>query len=335
VALLGILLFNLFFTPGFFRLSIVDGHLYGNLIDILNRAAPLMLMALGLTLVIATGGIDLSVGAIVAISAAVATVMINPMLGRELQRASDLTQDITKTPLPVLILAALAVSILCGLWNGLLVSRFNIQPMVATLVLMVAGRGIAQLVVNGTIITVYYTPYHFIGNGYLLGIPFPLYIVAIVFVLLWLLTRRTAIGVFIEAVGVNARAAQYSGISGKNIKLLVYTICGLTAGIAGLILSSNIKSADANTIGLYTELDAILAVVIGGTLMSGGRFSLLASMLGALVIQTTTTTMYALGVPAMAATAVKALVVLLVILLYSEQFKGFLTRLFEGKGAQA
>jgi simple sugar transport system permease protein len=203
------------------------------------------------------------------------------------------------------------------------------------LVLMVAGRGIAQLITGGQIITVYFTPYFFIGNGYLAGVPFTLFIVAAVFLIAWLLTRKTAVGMFVESVGINARSSFYSGISEKNIKLLVYTVSGLCAGVAGLIISSNIKSADANNAGLGFELDAILAVVIGGTLMSGGRFSLLASIIGALVIQSMTTTMYAIGVPAMAAQAVKALVVLAVILLYSQQVRDGLSGLMERKGARS
>ena len=244
----------------------------------------------------------------------------------------ELIKDVTYTPLWLCIAAALGVSTLCGLWNGLLVSWARIQPMVATLVLMVAGRGIAQLISNGQIITVYYSKYYFIGNGYLLGLPFPLFIVAFVYLIAWLAARRTAFGLFVESVGINDRSSLLSGINEKNIKLVVYTFCGFCAGVAGLIYSANVKSADANNAGWASELDAILAVVIGGTLMSGGRFSLLASVIGALVIQSTTTTMYAVGVPAMAASAIKALVVLIVILLYSEQTKSVLGRFFEGKG---
>lgn len=335
VALALIMLFNAFFTPGFFKLEIIDNHLYGNLIDILNRGSVLMLLAIGMTMVIATGGVDLSVGAVIAISAAVATVLINPALARGLMMSEELLADRTNTPLWLLILAALAVATFCGLWNGLLVSRAKIQPMVATLVLMVAGRGIAQLITNGQIITVYYTPYFFIGNGYVpyTGLPFTLFIVIAVYLFAWLMTRRTAIGLFVESVGINSKSSFISGINEKNIKLLAYTFCGFCAGIAGLIVSSNVKSADANNAGLNTELDAILAVVIGGTLMSGGRFSLMGSIIGALFMQATTTTMYALGVPAMAATAIKALVVLFVIILYSEPVKMGLTKLFEKKGA--
>ncbi len=335
VALFLLLLFNAFFTPGFFDLEIKEGHLYGHIIDILNRGSVYMLLAIGMTMVIATGGVDLSVGAVIAISACVATVLINPALATKLVTSDKLVENVTNTPMWLLILAALAASIVCGLWNGLLVSRFNIQPMVATLVLMVAGRGIAQLITNGQIITVYYKPYYFIGNGYLLGLPFPLYITAVVYLFAWFMTRRTAIGLFVESVGINARSSFVSGINEKNIKLMVYTFSGFCAGVAGLIVSSNVKSADANNAGLTTELDAILAVVIGGTLMTGGRFSLMGSVIGALIIQTTTTTMYALGVPAMAATAVKALVVLIVILLYSEQVRVGMTKIFEKKGARA
>jgi galactofuranose transport system permease protein len=335
LALALIMLFNLIFTPNFYNIEIKDGHLSGFLIDILNRGSILMLVAIGMTMVIATGGVDLSVGAVVAISAATATVLINPALANQLISSEELIQDVTRTPLWLCVLAALTVSTICGIWNGLLVSRARIQPMVATLVLMVAGRGIAQLITNGQIITVYYSPYFFIGNGYLLGLPFSLYIVAIVFLIVWLFARRTAFGLFVESVGINARSSFFSGINEQNIKLIVYTLCGFCAGVAGLIYSSNVKSADANNAGLDLELDAILAVVIGGTLMSGGRFSLLASVIGALFIQSVTTTMYAVGVPAMAAMAIKGVVVLIVVLLYSDQTKNVLTHMIERVGVRS
>jgi ribose/xylose/arabinose/galactoside ABC-type transport system permease subunit len=323
VALALVMGFNLLFTPNFFRLEIKDGHLFGSLVDVLNRGAPLMLMAIGLTAVIATAGVDLSVGAVAAICAAVATRLVGNVT------------DVTATPLPVVILVTLAVAILCGLWNGLLVSRANIQPMVATLVLMVAGRGIAQLITDGQIITVYYPPFFYFGAGYLLGLPFTLFIVAAIFLFAWLMTRRTAIGLFVESVGTNASASFFSGVNEKNVKLVAYIFCSFCAGIAGIIISSNVKSADANNVGLFMELDAILAVVIGGTLMSGGRFSLAGSVLGALLIQSVTTTIYAFGVPPEVVLVVKSLVVLFVVLLYSEPMKVALDRLARRKGAQA
>ena len=334
VALALIFIFDAIFAPTFFKIGILDGHLYGNLIDVLNDGAPLALVAIGMTLVIATGGVDLSVGAVIAISAAMGAVLINPALGNKLITNDILTKDATNTPLGIIILADLAAGTLCGLWNGLLVSRARIQPMVATLILMVAGRGIAQLITNGQIMTIYYTPYFWFGNGFILGLPVSIYIVAVVLILAWVIVRKTSIGMFIESVGINPKSTYYSGINEKNIKLFAYTFCGFCGAIAGLILSSYVKSADANNIGLNYELDAILAVVIGGTLMAGGRFSLFASVIGAMVIWTFTLTMYTVGVPADALKAAKAVLVLVVILLYSDQVRGLLNRLFERKGTQ-
>lgn len=334
VALALIFVFDAFYAPSFFRIGILDGHLYGNLIDVLNDGAPLALVSIGMTLVIATSGVDLSVGAVIAISAAMGAVLINPALGNQLITNDILTRDATNTPLGIIILANLTAGTLCGLWNGLLVSRARIQPMVATLILMVAGRGIAQLITNGQIMTIYYTPYFWFGNGFIFGLPVSIYLVAVVLLLAWIIVRKTSIGMFIESVGINPKSTHYSGINDKNIKLFAYTFCGFCGAIAGLILSSYVKSADANNIGLLYELDAILAVVIGGTLMAGGRFSLLASVIGAFVIWAFTLTMYTIGVPADALKAAKAILVLVVILLYSEQVRSFLNRISEKKGTQ-
>jgi simple sugar transport system permease protein len=206
--------------------------------------------------------------------------------------------------------------------------------MVATLILMIAGRGIAQLITNGVRIQIFYEPFAFIGQGWII-LPFSLYIVAFVFVIAWVLTRKTAIGLFIEAVGINFRSSFHSGIDEKKIKLLAYTFCGFCAGVAGLIASSNIRTSDANNLGLNFELDAILAVVIGGTLLGlGGRFSLFASVIGALVIQAITISMYSVNVAAFALLAVKGVVVILVILLYSDQVRGFVRRITVQKEAK-
>jgi len=339
VAWVLILIFNAIVSPGFFKLGIIEDpvygkRLYGNLVDIFNNGAPLMLVAIGMTLVIATGGVDLSVGAVIAISAAMGAVLINPALGNELITNEILTRNATNTPLPIIIVANLAAGTLCGLWNGFLVSRVRIQPMVATLILMVAGRGIAQLITNGQIMTIYYTPYFWFGNGFILGLPVSIYIVALVLLLAWVLVRKSAIGLFIESVGINAKSTFYSGINEQNVKLLAYTFCGFCGAIAGLILSSYVHSADGNNNGLNYELDAILAVVMGGTLMTGGRFSMLASVIGAVVIWTFTVTVYSLGVPANALLAAKAVLVLLVILLYSDYSRRLMNRLFERRGSQ-
>ena len=324
-----ILLFDFIFIPGFFSIENRDGDLRGSLIDIFRNGSTVMLLAIGMTLVIATGGVDLSVGATMAIAASVAGILMNPSaLRNEVFFVTD--PNYTYQPLWVVIISALTVATLCGLWNGALVAYMRIQPMVATLILMISGRGIAQLITNGLRVQITYRPYAFIGQGWII-LPFSLYIVAIVLAITWIMTRKTAIGMFIESVGINFRSSYFSGIDEKKIKLLVYTFCGFCAGIAGLVASSNVKTSDANNIGLTTELDAILAVVIGGTSMTGGRFSLLASMVGALVMQAITQSMYAIGVPAFALQAIKAVVVIFVILLYSDQVRGFVRRISASK----
>ena len=320
VVLCLILLFDFIFIPGFFRIENRDGNLYGSVIDILRNGSTVSLLAIGMTLVIATAGVDLSVGAVMAISASVAGILMNPSaLRNEVFFVTD--PYYTFQPLWVVILVPLIVGIICGLWNGALVAYMKIQPMVATLILMSAGRGIAQLITNGLRVQITYRPFAYIGQGWII-LPFSLYIVAFVLLITWLLTRKTSIGMFIESVGINSRSSFFSGISERKIKMLAYTFCGFCAGIAGLVVCSNVRTSDANTIGLYNELDAILAVVIGGTSMSGGRFSLLASVVGALVMQAVTQSMYAIGVPSYALTAIKAIVVIIVILLFSEQVRG-------------
>jgi ribose/xylose/arabinose/galactoside ABC-type transport system permease subunit len=279
-------------VPGFLHLEIKDGRLYGNLVDILHRAAPLMLAALGMTLVIATRGIDVSVGAIVAISGTVACVLA------------------ASHGVAVAFGAALGAALLCGLWNGLLVAGLGLQPIIATLILMVAGRGLAQLLTDGQILTVYEpASFFWLGAGYVLGLPVSFYVVALVAGLTALLMKRTALGLFIQTVGINPVAARLAGVRTAAIVFFVYVYCSLGAGLAGLLISSNIKSADANNAGLLLELDAILAVTLGGGQLNGGKFSLAGSLIGALIIQTLTSAIYALGVPPQVTMVVKAVVV--------------------------
>jgi simple sugar transport system permease protein len=317
LTLLLILAVNASMNPGFWVLRWRDGHLYGSLIDILNRAAPLMLVALGMTLVIATRGIDISVGAVVAISASVAALMIGGTLVIE----NGVAMRVSRFPMPLAIACALLAALACGLWNGLLVAKIGLQPIIATLILMVAGRGIAQLLTGGQIVTVYYAPYFYIGNGYLWGLPFALYLALLVFGLMQLALTHTALGLFIQAIGINPAAARLAGVRERLISVCVYAFCGVTAGIAGLIISSNVKSADGNNAGNLMELDAILAVTLGGTLLTGGRFSLAGSLLGALIIQTLTSTIYSIGVPPEINLVVKASVVFVVMLLQSAEFR--------------
>jgi len=291
-----LLVLNVLFIPHFAHFEVKEGRLFGALIDILHRATPVMLLAIGMTLVIATRGIDLSVGAVMAITGAISAVLLN------------------KAELSVgqIIIAALGVSTAAGLWNGALVGYLGIQPIVATLILMVAGRGLAQLVTNGQIITVDNKTFEYIAAGGLLYLPFTVFIAAGISAVAFFLSRKTVIGTFIEAVGGNETAAMYSGINAALVKLFVYGFSGLCAGVAGLIAASDIKAADASHAGLYLELDAILAVVIGGTLFTGGRFSLLGSIIGALIIQTLTTGILMRGIGVEYTLVVKAVAVLVI-----------------------
>ncbi|MEO8064890.1 MAG: ABC transporter permease [Pseudomonadota bacterium] len=320
LTLLLLLVASSVFNPSFLSLAWRDGHLFGSVIDILNRAAPLMVVSLGMTLVIAVRGLDISVGAVVAIAAAVAALMIGGNFNASGEVAS-------KYPLWLALGAALAIAAACGLWNGLLVVKAGMQPIVATLILMVAGRGIAQLLTGGQIITVYYTPFFKLGNGFLLGLPVALWIAALLFAALHLLLSRTALGLFIRSIGGNPEAARVAGVRSSAITLCVYTFCGFAAGIAGLIISSNVKSADANNAGQLLELDAILAVTLGGTALTGGRFTLAGTVLGALIIQTLTSMIYSLGVPPEVNLVVKAALVFAVMLLQSPEFRALITGL--------
>ena len=310
VTLLLLIVLNAVMNPGFLDIAWRDGHLYGSLIDILNRAAPLALISAGMTLVIAARGLDISVGAVVAIAAAVAAVVIG-----------------STSSLGAAIAAALGVALLCGLWNGALVVGVGMQPIIATLILMVAGRGVAQLITNGQILTIYYAPYDFLGNGFLLGLPFAAVLAGAVIVLLHVLLSATPLGLFIRAIGINPVASRIAGVRARPITVCLYAFCGLMAGLAGLIISSNVKSADANNAGQLLELDAILAVTLGGTALTGGKFNLAGTVLGALIIQTLTSTIYSLGVPPEVNLVFKAALIFVVMLLQSPDFRASLAKI--------
>ena len=308
-ALAVILLFNWMLFPGFFDVSWQNGRFFGSLIDVLNRGAPVAILAVGMTAVIATKGVDLSVGAVMAVAGAVAATLA--------------TQGL---PLPVILAAALATGLACGIWNGFLVAYLGIQPFVATLVLMVAGRGLAQLITEGFIVTFTDPALIFVGTGSFLGFPMPVIIMGVLALATHLFLRRSATGLFIEAIGTNLSAANYAGLRTRFLLLGIYAFCGFCAAIAGVIAAADIRGADANNAGLWLELDAILAVVIGGTSLLGGRFSVLMSVIGAMIIQAMNTGILVSGFPPEFNLIVKSGVIIAILVLQSDRIREVLSR---------
>lgn len=317
VCLIAVLLLNVIKTPDFFNVSIQNGVLYGYIIDVINRASELVILAVGMTLVTAaSGGQDISVGAIMAVAAAVCCQVLS---------GGEVSVTEYASPLILAVVAALLASALCGAFNGFLVAKLNIQPMVATLILYTAGRGIAQLITNGQITYIRVDSYKMAG-GYIgkCPIPTPVFFAVIAVILVAVILKKTALGLYIESVGINGKAARLVGLNSTMIKFLTYVICGVLAGIAGIVASSRIYSADANNIGLNLEMDAILAVALGGNFLGGGKFSLVGSVIGAYTIQALTTTLYAMNVKADQLPVYKAIVVIIIVTLQSEVFKKYI-----------
>ena len=301
--------------PDFFRIeyNATTGMFYGSMVDIINRSSEITIIAMGMTMVIALGGTDISVGALVAVAGAFALKLLR----------WDVTEyptpgDYTIYPFVLVILVPLAVCTLMGLFNGILIGKFKLEPIIATLILMVAGRGIAQIATNGKQFTTGYTPFRFIGQGSLFGLPFPIILAVVICTVVMIFVRRTAFGTFVESVGINPSASRVTGLKSGKIIIIVYTLTGFLSGVAGLIYSSRISSCDSNNAGVNYEMDAILAVVLGGTSMTGGKFSLTGTIIGSLIIRTITTLVYYFGITSESIMAFKAVIILVVIIIQSE-----------------
>lgn len=301
--------------PDFFRIeyNATTGMFYGSIVDIINRSSEITIIAMGMTMVIALGGTDISVGALVAVSGAFALKLLR----------WDVTEyptpgDYTVYPFVLVILVPLVVCTLMGLFNGILIGKFKLEPIIATLILMVAGRGIAQIATNGKQFTTGYTPFRFIGQGSLFGLPFPIILAVVICTVVMIFVRKTAFGTFVESVGINPSASRVTGLKSSKIIIIVYTLTGFLSGVAGLIYSSRISSCDSNNAGVNYEMDAILAVVLGGTSMTGGKFSLAGTIIGSLIIRTITTLVYYFGITSESIMAFKAVIILVVIIIQSE-----------------
>lgn len=328
VCLAAVLLVNVITTPGFFKISLNHGVLYGYIVDVINRASELVVLAVGMTLVTAaSGGQDISVGAVMAVAGAVCCQLLS---------GGEVTTKVFHSPLVLAMLAGVLVAGVCGAFNGFLVAKLNIQPMVATLILFTAGRGIAQLVTKGQITYIRVDEYKMFG-GYIgkCPIPTPIFVAVIVILIVYFVLKKTALGLYIESVGINGTASRLVGLNSTMIKFLTYVICGILAGIAGIVASSRIYSADANNIGLNLEMDAILAVALGGNVLGGGKFSLMGSVIGAYTIQALTTTLYAMNVSADQLPVYKAIVVIIIVTLQSPVFKKFWANLKLKKAPKA
>lgn len=321
-----ILLVGFIMRPDFLSIQLMtlaDGSrvLFGTPIDILNRSAEITIIAMGMTLVIALGGTDISVGALVAVSGATALKFLRWDV---LEYTTP--GDYTVYPFVYVLVVPLLACTLMGLFNGTLIAKLKIQPIIATLILMVAGRGVAQIITNGKQFTTQYSPFKFIGGGSLFSLPFPIIITIAVVAGMIFFVRRTSFGMFVESVGINPSASRVSGLRSDVIIIIVYIITGFLAGVSGLIYSSRISSNDSNNAGLGYEMDAILAVVIGGTSMTGGKFSMMGTVVGSLIIRSITTLVLYFGVVSEAIMAFKALIIAGVIILQSEPVRRAIAR---------
>lgn len=315
VAIIALLALNVIKDPTYLALSINpnNGNLVGNLVDILRQAAPVMMIAIGMSLVIATGGIDLSVGSLMAVAGAVSMEFLSA------------AGDSFGAALAAVGLALVITGVL-GAVNGVLVAYVGLQPFIATLVLMLAGRGIAKVITGGQNTTASNDSFRWIANGFLIGIPVVFLLAVLIVIAVGLVVRRSALGLMIEAIGINPRASRMAGIKPKGLLLTAYIMSGILAGIAGVMSVGSVMTVDISRTGYQLELDAILAVVIGGASLAGGKFSLSGAFVGALLIATLDKTVLYLGVSSSATPAFEAIVIVVLCLLQSERVRGWFRR---------
>lgn len=330
IAILILVIFNLIRDPGFFSVGIAannngDPVLQGNLISILNGASELVILSMGMTLVTsACGGQDISVGALAAIAGSVFVKILK-------------SGAITGPAVIGAFLACCAVAMLFGAFNGSLVSFFRIQPMIATLILFTCGRSVAYWINGGATPTVQSPILNAIGS-FIPGVPVPtpILIVIVMGILFALLFRFTTLGLYIQTVGINQGAARLNGINSVGIKLLSFVLLGVCCSVAGMIGVCRLGLINHETLLINIEMDAILAVAIGGNNLGGGKFKMLGSILGAYAIQALTITLYAMKVPSTDVKAYKAVVIIILVVIGSPVVKESVGRLFSRrKGSQA
>ncbi len=315
IAIALLVIFNLFRDPSFFSVGIASNNrgdpvLQGNLISILNGASELVILSMGMTLVTAaSGGQDISVGALAAIAGSMFVKVLK-------------SGTITPGLIIAAFLACCAIAMVFGAFNGTLVSVFGIQPMIATLILFTSGRSIAYWINGGATPTIENATINAIGSfipG--IAIPTPILIVAVMGILFALLFRFTALGMYIQTVGINQSAARLNGINPVGIKLLTFVLLGICCAVSGVIGVSRLGLINHETLLINIEMDAILAVAIGGNNLGGGKFKMIGSVLGAYAIQALTITLYAMKVPSTDVKAYKAIVIVILVVIGSPVVK--------------
>jgi ribose/xylose/arabinose/galactoside ABC-type transport system permease subunit len=290
VVFAALVLFNVLYTPNY----ATKGTLTGTLIQV----TPVLVVSLGLTLVIATGGIDISIGAVMAIASAIVPLYLG-------------------WGWPVAVLLALVVCTLAGTVNGTLVAYVGVQPIVATLALFVGGRGFAQVLVDGRLQTIDNPSFLAIARNTVFGIPQQVLVAGVIALIVYLVVKRTTFGRYVVAIGGNREAAYLSGQPVRKVLFGVYAISGLLAGVAGVFATARLGAGDPSTTGLLIELDAIAAVVVGGTALAGGRISVPGTIVGALLMQVINATFVSNDLPPTWAQILKA--VIIVAALYIQQ----------------
>ncbi|MDR0496855.1 MAG: ABC transporter permease [Treponema sp.] len=312
--LLIIMLQNIITTPAFFKISIMNGLLSGYIPIIFDEASKLVIVTLGMTLVTAvSGGQDISVGSMMAISAAFCGLLLN---------GPEYRTEVFHNPYALALLVGLIGGAACGAFNGFLVAILKIQPMIASLILFTSGRSIAKLITYSQTIYIMNPTFKYLGVQ-IPGIPIRTTIIVsfVMIVLVVLVVKLTSLGLYIESIGINSSASRLVGLDSTLIKFMTFVLCGVLCAVAGLMGASSIGSVNSDELGKFIELDAILAVALGGTLLGGGKFSLAGSIIGAYTIQAITTTLYAMQVRADQLNVFKAIIIVLIIVASSEVFK--------------
>lgn len=318
-----LLLINIFINPGFLRISLGRDNignpvLIGNLINILNNATELVILAIGMTLVTASSrGQDISVGATIAI---VGGVIMRVICGNETQPTE------LHAPILVALLLGCLAGMACGAFNGILVSKFRIQPMVATLILFTAGRSIGSMAMGG-LKPKAAAAFGYYGN-FIPGfpVPTPILITIAVAVITFLVLTKTNLGLYTRAVGINDKASSLNGLNPALIKFLTFVILGLCVGIAGFVQSSRVQTVNPYTIVPSIEMDVILAVALGGNSLGGGKFNMAGSIIGAYTIQTLTSMLTTLNVNTNAVPVFKAVIIIVLVAIQTPIVKSFFSK---------